>query len=49
MRSLIFIRIIRSLTKKIAKFFKLKLYKGKINKQDLRDSLKKKPKKNLNF
>ncbi len=31
--------------KKIAKFFKLKLYKGKINKQDLRDSLKKNPKK----
>jgi dephospho-CoA kinase len=31
--------------KKIAKFFKLKLYKGKINKQDLRDSLKKDPKK----
>ena len=31
--------------KKIAKFFKLKLYKGKINKKDLRDSLKKNPKK----
>jgi dephospho-CoA kinase len=31
--------------KKIAKFFKLKLYKSKINKQDLRDSLKKNPKK----
>jgi len=31
--------------KKIAKFFKLKLYKGKIDKQDLRDSLKKNPKK----
>ena len=31
--------------KKIAKFFKLKLHKGKINKQDLRDSLKKNPKK----
>jgi dephospho-CoA kinase len=31
--------------KKIAKFFKLKLYKGKINKQELRDSLKKDPKK----
>ena len=31
--------------KKIAKFFKLKLYKGKINKQDLRDSLEKNPKK----
>ena len=31
--------------RKIAKFFKLKLYRGKINKQDLRDSLKKNPKK----
>ena len=31
--------------KKIAKFFKLKLYKGQINKQDLRDSLKKNPNK----
>ena len=31
--------------RKIAKFFKLKLYKGKINKQDLRDLLKKNPKK----
>jgi len=31
--------------RKIAKFFKLKLYSGKINKQDLRDSLKKNPKK----
>ena len=31
--------------KKIAKFFKLKIYKSKINKQDLRDSLKKNPKK----
>ena len=31
--------------KKISKFFKLKLYKGKINKQDLRDSLKKNSKK----
>ena len=31
--------------KKISKFFKLKLYKGKINKQELRDSLKKNPKK----
>ena len=30
---------------KIAKFFKIKLYRGKINKQDLRDSLKKNPKK----
>jgi dephospho-CoA kinase len=27
--------------KKISRFFKLKLYKGKINKQELRDSLKK--------
>ena len=33
------------INKKISKFFKLKLYKGKINKQDLRDSLKKNPKK----
>ena len=31
--------------KKISKFFKLKLYKGKINKQELRDTLKKNPKK----
>ena len=31
--------------RKIAKFFKLKLYRGKINKQELRDSLKKNPKK----
>ena len=31
--------------RKIAKFFKLKFYKGKINKQELRDSLKKNPKK----
>ena len=31
--------------KKISKFFKLKLYKGKINKQDLRDSLKINPNK----
>jgi len=31
--------------RKIANFFKLKLYKGKINKQDLRDLLKKNPKK----
>jgi dephospho-CoA kinase len=35
----------KTVNRKIAKFFKLKLYKGKINKQDLRDSLKKKPKK----
>jgi dephospho-CoA kinase len=33
------------INKKISKFFKLKLYKGKINKQELRDSLKKNPKK----
>jgi dephospho-CoA kinase len=38
----------KTVNKKIAKFFKLKLYKGKINKQDLRDSLKKNPKK-FNF
>jgi dephospho-CoA kinase len=31
--------------KKISKFFKLELYKGKINKQELRDSLKKNPNK----
>ena len=31
--------------KKISKFFKLKIYKGKINKQGLRDSLKKNPNK----
>jgi dephospho-CoA kinase len=31
--------------KKISKFFKLKLYESKINKQELRDSLKKNPKK----
>ena len=31
--------------RKIANFFKLKLYKGKINKKDLRDLLKKNPKK----
>ncbi|CAN1599017.1 CoaE Dephospho-CoA kinase [Candidatus Pelagibacterales bacterium] len=35
----------KAVNKKIAKFFKLKLYKGKINKQDLRDSLKKNSKK----
>jgi dephospho-CoA kinase len=35
----------KTVNKNIAKFFKLKLYKGKINKQDLRDSLKKNPKK----
>ncbi|NDF77839.1 MAG: dephospho-CoA kinase, partial [Betaproteobacteria bacterium] len=31
--------------KKVSKFFKLKLYKGKINKQELRVSLKKNPNK----
>ena len=31
--------------KKISKFFKLKIYKGKINRQELRDSLKKNPNK----
>ena len=31
--------------RKITKFFKLKLYRGKINKKDLRDLLKKNPKK----
>ncbi len=35
----------KTVNKKIANFFKLKLSKGKINKQDLRDSLKKNPKK----
>jgi dephospho-CoA kinase len=35
----------KNVNKKIAKFFKLKLYKGKINKKDLRDLLKKNPKK----
>jgi dephospho-CoA kinase len=35
----------KAVNKKIAKFFKLKLSKDKINKQDLRDSLKKNPKK----
>ncbi len=35
----------KTVNKKIAKFFKLKLCNGKINKQDLRDSLKKDPKK----
>jgi dephospho-CoA kinase len=34
-----------TVNKKISKFFKLKLYKGKINKQELRDSLKKNPNK----
>jgi len=35
----------KTVNRKIAKFFKLKLYKNKINKQDLRVSLKKNPKK----
>ena len=35
----------KTVNKKISKFFKLKLYKGKINKQELRDSLKKNPNK----
>ena len=34
-----------TVNKKISKFFKLKLYKGKINKQELRDSLKENPNK----
>ena len=33
------------INKKISKFFKLKLYKNRINKQELRDALKKNPKK----
>jgi dephospho-CoA kinase len=35
----------KTVNKKISKFFKLKLYKGKINKQELRDSLKINPNK----
>ena len=35
----------KTVNKKISKFFKLKLYKGKINKQELRASLKKNPSK----
>jgi dephospho-CoA kinase len=35
----------KSVNKKISKFFKLKLYKSKINKQELRNSLKKNPNK----
>ena len=35
----------KSVNKKISKFFKLKLYKGKINKQELRNFLKKNPNK----
>jgi len=33
------------INKKISKFFKLKLYKNRINRQELRDALKKNPKK----
>ena len=35
----------KRVNKKISKFFKLKLYKGRINRQELRVSLKKNPKK----
>jgi len=35
----------KSVNKKISKFFKLKLYNGKIDKQELRNSLKKNPNK----
>jgi len=35
----------KNINKKISKFFKLKLYKGRINRQELRDALKKNPKK----
>ena len=35
----------KSVNKKISRFFKLKLYNGKIDKQELRDALKKNPKK----
>ena len=35
----------KNINKKISKFFKLKLYQGRINKNELRDSLKKNPKK----
>ena len=34
----------KKINKKISKFFKLKLYQGRINKNELRDSLKKNPK-----
>ena len=34
----------KNTNKKISKFFKLKLYQGRINKSELRDSLKKNPK-----
>ena len=35
----------KSVNKKISRFFKLKLYNGRIDKQELRDALKKNPKK----
>ncbi len=35
----------KNINKKISKFFKLNLYQGRINKNELRDSLKKKSKK----
>ena len=35
----------KRVNKKISKFFKLKLYKARINRQELRDALKKNPKK----
>ena len=35
----------KNINKKISKFFKLKLYQGRINKNELRDTLKKNPKK----
>ena len=35
----------KNINKKISKFFKLKLYKARINRQELRDALKKNPKK----
>ena len=35
----------KNINKKISKFFKLKLYQGRITKNELRDSLKKNPKK----
>ena len=35
----------KNINKKISKFFKLKIYQGRINKNELRDSLKKNPKK----
>ena len=34
----------KNINKKISKFFKLKLYQGRINKNELRDNLKKNPK-----